>query len=135
MLIAAFLIYATLHMMVTQKTKDIGILTALGGTPGEVGAVFTRCGFAIGLCGSGLGVLGGVGSLHKLNPFNDWMERTFGISIFNKKLFDLPAIPWRLDPLWLLLVAVLALLMALFVAWLPARRAAALQPVKTLAYE
>jgi ABC-type lipoprotein release transport system permease subunit len=135
MLIAAFLIYATLHMMVTQKTKDIGILTALGGAPGEVGAVFTRCGFAIGLCGSGLGVLGGVGSLHVLNPFNDWMERTFGVSIFNHKLFDLPAIPWRLDPLWLLLVAVLALLMALFVAWLPARRAAAMQPVKTLAYE
>jgi ABC-type lipoprotein release transport system permease subunit len=132
MLIAAFLIYATLHMMVTQKIKDIGILTALGGAPGEVGAVFTRCGFAIGLCGSGTGVLVGIGTLHGLNRFNDWLQSTIGISIFDKKLFDLPAIPWRLDPLWLLLVAVLALLMALFVAWLPARRAAGLDPTAAL---
>ena len=135
MLIAAFLIYATLHMMVTQKIKDIGILTALGGEPAAVGGVFTRCGAVIGVLGSALGVGGGVGSLHALNPVNDWLSEHLGIELFNHKLFDLPAIPWRIDALWLLLVALLALLMALFVAWLPARRAAAMQPVKTLAYE
>jgi len=135
MLIAAFLIYATLHMMVTQKRKDIGILTALGGAPRAVGAVFTRCGLVIGLFGSGGGVLAGIGSLHALNPVNDWMTENFGIAIFDHRLFDLPSIPWVLDPLWVAEVAVAALATALFVAWLPARKAARMQPVKTLAYE
>ncbi|MFM1871058.1 MAG: hypothetical protein RL398_480, partial [Planctomycetota bacterium] len=40
MVVAAFLMLATLSMMVTEKVADIGILTALGGTPGGVTQVF-----------------------------------------------------------------------------------------------
>jgi lipoprotein-releasing system permease protein len=135
MLIAAFLIYATLHMMVTQKTKDIGILTALGGGPGDVGSVFTRCGLVIGVLGASSGVVLGVVSVVQLNPINDWMQREFGIALFDHSLFDLPAIPYRLEPGWIAQVAVAALAMSLLVAWLPARKAARLSPVKALSYE
>ena len=135
MLIAAFLIYATLHMMVTQKTKDIGILTALGGGPCEVGSVFTRCGLVIGVLGASTGVVLGVVSVIQLNPINDWMQREFGIALFDHSLFDLPAIPYRLEPGWIAQVAIAALAMSLLVAWLPARKAARLSPVKALSYE
>lgn len=135
MLIAAFLIYATLHMMVTQKTKDIGILTALGGGPGDVGSVFTRCGLVIGFLGASSGVVLGIVSVVQLNPINDWMQREFGIALFDHSLFDLPAIPYRLEPGWIAQVAIAALAMSLLVAWLPARKAARLSPVKTLSYE
>lgn len=135
MLIAAFLIYATLHMMVTQKTKDIGILTALGGGPGDVGSVFTRCGLVIGALGSASGVVLGIVSVVQLNTVNDWMQREFGIALFDHSLFDLPAIPYRLEPGWIAQVAVAALIMSLLVAWLPARKAARLSPVKALSYE
>ncbi len=135
MLIAAFLIYATLHMMVTQKIKDIGILTALGGAPAAVGSVFTQCGFVIGLLGSLSGTALGILSVIELNPINDWMTRTFGVALFDHSLFDLPEIPYQLEPMWIIKVAVLALAMSLLVAWLPARKAARMNPVKALSYE
>lgn len=135
MLIAAFLIYATLHMMVTQKTKDIGILLALGGSPRGIGQIFTRCGFVIG----GIGALGGLAlgllSLHNLNALNDWLYTTVGFELFPRNLFALPKVPYRIEPEWMAGVAIAAFLLTLFVAWIPAKKAARLPPVKALSYE
>jgi lipoprotein-releasing system permease protein len=135
MLIAGFLIFATLHVMVTQKTKDIGILTALGGTPSGVGAIFTHCGMVVGALGCTFGTLAGLVSLVWLNPLNDWMAATFGVELFDRTLFDLPQIPYRIEPDWILLVVLAAFLLTLLVAWLPARKAAYLDPVQALAFE
>lgn len=135
MLIATFLIFATLHMMVTQKTKDIGILCALGGSPRGIGQIFTRCGFVIGA----LGVVGGIGlgllTLHSLNGINEWLFEQTGFELFPRTLFDLPKVPYRIEPTWTVAVAVGSFLLTLFVAWLPARKAARMQPVKALSYE
>lgn len=135
MLIAAFLIYATLHMMVVQKTKDIGVLSALGGDRGSIQGTFLICGFVIGMLGCTLGAALGLLSLVYLNPFNDWLYDTYGLELFPRTLYDLPEIPWRLEPTWLVQVLVGALLLTLFVAWLPARRAARMRPVEALSYE
>lgn len=135
MLVAAFLIYATLHMMVTQKVKDIGILSALGGAPSGVGAIFTRCGTVIGVLGCALGVVAGVLSLHWLNPVNDWLSRQFGVELFPATMFDLPQIPYVIDPGWLAGIPIAALGLTLVVSWLPARKAARMPPVKALSYE
>jgi lipoprotein-releasing system permease protein len=135
MLIAAFLIFATLHMMVTQKTKDIGILCALGGSPRGIGQIFTRCGFVIGA----FGVLGGCGlgllTLDNLNGINDWLYEQTGFELFPRSLFDLPKVPYRIEPEWTVAVAIGSFLLTLLVAWLPARKAARMQPVKALSYE
>ena len=135
MLIAAFLIFATLHMMVTQKTKDIGILTALGGSQRGVGQICTRCGMVIGA----FGVVGGVGlglaTLWNLNPINDWLFESIGFELFPRTLFDLPKVPYRIETPWLVGVAAAAFVLTLFVAWVPARMAARMHPVKALSYE
>lgn len=135
MLIATFLIFATLHMMVTQKTKDIGILCALGGSPRGIGQIFTHCGIVIGT----FGVLGGTGlgllTLDSLNSINEWLFEQTGFELFPRTLFDLPKVPYRIEPGWTIAVAVGSFLLTLFVAWLPARKAARMQPVKALSYE
>ncbi|MBK8100761.1 MAG: ABC transporter permease [Planctomycetes bacterium] len=135
MLIAAFLVYATLHMMVAQKTKDIGILCAIGSTPRGIGATFLTCGIVIGLIGSLAGLVLGVLSTRWINPVNDWLFENFGLEMFPRRLFDLPEIPCRLEPAWLIGVPVAAFLLTLLVAWLPARRAARMLPVEALSYE
>lgn len=131
MLIAAFLIYATLHMLVAQKVKDIGILGALGGAPRSVGAIFAVCGFVIGVLGCIGGVLLGVLNTIYLNPVLDFL----GIRIFPPNMYDLKQVPTRLDPLWVMQVAGGAFVLAMLMAWLPARRAARLDPVEALSYE
>ena len=135
MLVAAFLIYATLNMMVTQKTKDIGILTSMGGTPGGVATIFLLSGTIVGVLGNVLGVITGVLSAVYLNDFNAVLKAWFGVEIFAEELFYLPSIPYRLDPVWISQVVVATLLLSILVAFLPARKAARLQPVEALSYE
>lgn len=135
MLVAGFVIYATLHMMVVQKWKDIGILAAIGGSPRGIGLVFVACGFTVGafgtLAGTGVGVL----SVHYLNDVNDWLARTLHVELFPKALFDLDRVPCRLESSWVLQVGVGAMLLSLLVAFVPARKAARMNPVKALSYE
>ena len=135
MLVAAFVIYAVLHMMVVQKWKDIGILAALGGTPRGIGAVFLLCGLAVAVCGGALGVLLGWLSARHLNDVNDWLFATAGVELFPRQLFDLQQVPVRLDPVWAATVALAAVALALSVALLPARKAARMNPVQALAHE
>lgn len=135
MLVAGFVIYATLHMMVVQKVKDIGILAAVGGAPRDIGRVFLLSGTVVAAVGTLLGVFAGLASAALLNPFNDWLYRTFGVELFPRNLFDLPQIPCALEPSWIVTVAVGASALALLVAFLPARKAARMNPVKALSYE
>jgi ABC-type lipoprotein release transport system permease subunit len=131
MLIAAFLIYATQHMLVMQKIKDIGILCAVGGTPGGIGTIFLLSGFVIGTLGGAAGA--GTGAATAL-----WMNAAldlFGIEVFPKSMYDLQQIPYRINPEWIAIVFGVAVLLSLLVAWLPARRAARLQPIEALAHE
>lgn len=135
MLVAAFVIYATLHMMVVQKWKDVGILAAVGGDPTGIGAVFLFCGLAVGIVGAALGAGLGVLTTTYLNPLNEWVYRSTGLEMFPRTLFDLPIIPCHLTASWTVTVAVGAVLLALLVSWLPARRAARMNPVQALSYE
>lgn len=135
MLVAATVIFAILHLMVVQKTKDIGILAALGGAPRDIGRVFLLDGFVVALIGTGLGVLLGLLSVWNLNRVNEWLYGNLGWELFPRNLFDLDGIPVRLEPGWIVSVAVGALLLSLFVAWLPSRKAARLHPTTALAHE
>ncbi len=135
MLVAAFVIYAVLHMMVVQKWKDIGILAALGGTPRSIGAVFLLCGLVVAGLGAGLGTALGVLSALHLNDANDWLFAHTGLELFPRSLFDLQRVPVRLETAWLLQVAAGAILLALLVALLPARQAARMNPVQALSHE
>jgi lipoprotein-releasing system permease protein len=135
MLVAAFLIYATLNMMVTQKIKDIGILGALGATPAGTQSVFLAAGTAIATAGCTVGTLAGCCSAVYLNDVNDWTRRHFQIELFPTDLYALDRIPYRLEPAWIAQVVIGALIVALFATWLPARRAARMPPVRALAYE
>lgn len=135
MLVSAFVIYATLHMMVVQKIKDIGILAAIGGAPRSIGSVFLLTGTIVGVTGSLLGVLAGYLSSIWLNPVNDWLHANFNIEIFPRHLFDLQGVPCHLEPSWVVTVAVGAVILAIVVALIPARKASRMNPVTALAFE
>lgn len=135
MLVSAFVIYATLHMMVVQKIKDIGIVAAIGGSPNGIGSVFLLTGTVVGVIGSILGVVLGYLSSIWLNPVNDWLYATFEIEIFPRALFDLQGVPCHLEPSWVVTVAIAAMLLAIVVALIPARKASRMNPVTALSFE
>ena len=135
MLVSAFVIYATLHMMVVQKIKDIGIVAAVGGSPFGIGSVFLMNGTIVGITGSLLGVTSGVLSALWINPVNNWLHATFNVEMFPRVLFDLDGIPCHLEPSWVVSVAIGAILLSIVVAYIPARKAARMNPVTALSFE
>lgn len=135
LVVAAFLMYATLSMMVTEKTRDIGILTALGGRPLGVLQVFLFCGLAITVAGIILGVIAGCLSSIYLDAFNTWLSGQFGIDLFPSGVYNLTRVPYDLDPIWIAQVCAMALGAGLVVSGLPAVRAARHSPLQSLRNE
>jgi lipoprotein-releasing system permease protein len=135
MLVAAFVIYATLHMMVVQKVKDIGILAALGGTPRSIGSVFLFGGVTVAAIGTALGIGIGMLSVQWLNPVNDWLYARTGAELFPRRLFDMKAIPCQLEASWIATVGIGAVVLAVVTAFVPSRKAARMNPVLALSHE
>ncbi len=133
MLVSAFLIYATLQMMVTHKIKDIGIITSMGAGQSGVLHIFLLTGIIIAVIGCTLGVSLGCLSAIYLNDANDFTKANLGFELFPTKIYSMDVIPYRLELTWIIQVVVGALITTLFSAWLPARKAARMEPVKALA--
>jgi lipoprotein-releasing system permease protein len=135
MVVATFLIFATVSMMVARKTRDIGILSALGGTRSGVTMLFLTCGGAISIGGTLFGIAAGCLSVVKLNTFNLWLNATFGLQLFPFEIFGLSQIPYVLDPVVITQIGLGTIATALLFSLLPALRAARLDPVQALRYE
>lgn len=132
MVVAAFLMLATLSMMVTEKVADIGILTAMGGTPLGVTQVFLACGLSITVVGVVLGLSTGCITAIYLEEIRQALRWLTGIDLFPLEVYNLDRVPCRIEPLWLLQVTSMALLTGLVVSALPALRAARHDPLISL---
>ena len=132
MITAAVLMYATLSMMVAEKTSDIGILCALGGSPRGVMTVFLACGLSITVCGIVVGTAAGCVSAIYLEEFRQFVLWLCGIDLFPVKVYNLDRVPHELDPLWILQVAAMAIAVGTVVSALPALRAARHDPLVSL---
>lgn len=120
-------LYSLLSLLVFEKTRDIGILRALGCTRARAAAVFAAAGALVGACGSALGAI--LGTAVSLYP------DTFLWWIFPRRIYYLDRIPSVVEPLPVALFAGLGFLAALVMAAEPARRALKMTTAETLAYE
>jgi len=134
-IVACFTIFATLTMTVAEKTRDIGVLRALGATPGGILSIFVLNGTLVGGIGAAVGY--GVGMLvaHNVNGIRAFLRDSFGIDIFPADIYLFDEIPTHVDHEAAVAFAVGALVFAFFFAIIPAIRAARLRPVSALRYE
>jgi lipoprotein-releasing system permease protein len=133
--VAGFGILAIFFMIVVEKTRDIGILKALGASSGGVMSIFLSYGLALGVVGSGVGVVLGLLFVRYINTIEGWITWLTGRKVFDEKIYYFPEIPTSVSPLMVIWVAVGAMGIAVLASVLPARRAARLHPVRALRYE
>ncbi len=133
--VACFNVFATITIMVTDKTKDIGVLNTIGATRRGVLAVFLWCGGAMSFSSSILGCATGVLLAININHVNDALAAVTGERIFNEEVYLFRQIPVDVQPWFVVVVFISTNLFAVLCALLPALRAARMDPVKALRYE
>ena len=133
--VAGFGILATFFMIVVEKTKDIGILKALGAPSRGVMSIFLNYGFSLGLVGSGAGMIGGLLFVAYINDVAKLIELVTGQEVFDPTVYYFERIPTDVEPMAVVGVVFGAVLIAVLASVLPALRAARLHPVEALRYE
>jgi lipoprotein-releasing system permease protein len=122
-------------MMVTEKRRDIGILTALGATSRGVMTLFLLIGLWEAAIGSALGAAVGVLGALKIDGIERWLSSTFGFQIFNRDIYLFDHIPSEVTPIGVGLIILGAVVSTLLFAAIPAWRASRLDPVDALRHE
>lgn len=135
LVVAGFCIFAILSMMVIEKKRDIGILTALGATRRGVLVLFLMVAFWDALVGTIFGTIAGVWLALRVDPIERWLSENFGIEIFNRDVYLFDHIPSRVDPVSVAMIVVGAFLCTLLFAAIPAWNAARTDPLQALRYE
>lgn len=127
MIVAAFNIVGTLTMVVAFKTREIGILRAMGLSAQGIGRIFLAQGAIIGAIGTGIGVTLGLaisllvdrGGLIKIDP----------------QVYFIEKLPIRTEVLDVVVIMVVAMALAIVATIHPARQAAKLEPVEAIRAE
>jgi lipoprotein-releasing system permease protein len=125
--VAALNIIATLILMVMEKTRDIGVLLAIGSTSRSVRKIFFLQGAMIGVIGTTVGVA--------LGLLSCWLANTFKLIKVPVDIYQITYVPFHIRPFDLLLIIGVSLSISLLSTLFPSHRASKVDPVVALKYE
>ena len=134
-IVAAFGIMNTLITVTVQKTRDIGIMKAIGANIWQIVWVFLGQGVVVGIFGTLAGLGLGMTLIRYRNEFSQWLANTLHIEVFPKQVYQFSQIPAEVVPRDVAIICISAFVICWIFALIPAYRAARLDPVKALRYE
>jgi lipoprotein-releasing system permease protein len=124
--IAGFVVWVTLNMLVREKTRDIGVMRAMGFSSNKIMKIFLIEGMTLGV----LGIIIGTGVALSIL----WYVKNYSISQLTS-IYYLTKIPVELSIEEIFIIIGANLVVIFISSVFPAYRAAKLQPVEALRYE
>jgi len=131
----SFIMFLIFGRLVAEKVRDIGALRAMGATPNGILACFLTQALFIGSLGLLAGLLGAFVMIANLNGIIDFIAQTFHIDLFPGDAFGPDRLLTLTLPSDVVIISVLTMTSALIGAYLPALRAARMNPVECLRHE
>jgi len=135
MVVAAFGIMGTLIAFVVHKTREIGILKAVGAANGQIMALFLGQSVFVGLFGIFSGFSLAMLALVYRNEFLHFMNRWTGLELFPASIYGFTELPALILPSDVVLICGSALVMCVLAGVAPSWMAVTLRPVEALRHE
>ncbi|MGB2601848.1 MAG: FtsX-like permease family protein [Candidatus Omnitrophota bacterium] len=134
-MVACFNISSSLIMMVMEKTRDIGILKALGANSWGISAVFFTEGAMIGVLGVLAGGAAGIFISNRINQVAAFIEKITGVELFPNDVYYFTEIPVEVSRMDVLTIIAVAMVLTLAAGMYPAWKASRMDPVEAIRYE
>jgi lipoprotein-releasing system permease protein len=122
--VAALNLISSISMLVLEKRPSVGILRTLGATERTILLIFLEVGLIIGISGTILGNVAGIGLA--------WAANKYHFIPLPRDIYFLSYLPFHLDPSDILGVNVVAIGLSILAAWYPARVASRLDPIAAI---
>ena len=134
-LVAAFGITSSMITFVVQKTREIGMLKALGASSRQVVWVFMSQSVFVGLLGVSIGLALGLFAIEYRNEFLIFMNQTMEFSLFPASIYGFEELPAIVDPKDIWIICGGSLIFCVLAGVFPAFNAGRLQPVEALRHD
>ncbi|HXQ80372.1 MAG TPA: ABC transporter permease [Opitutaceae bacterium] len=134
-IVAAFSVTSSLLISVVRKTREIGLLGALGGRPVHVAACFCAQGLLIGILGTAAGLALGFTALAFRNNVVLWITRVTQREEVLRRFYQFSELPSHTSGSTVALIVALTVAISTLAGLLPAWKAARLKPVEALRSE
>lgn len=134
-LVAAFAITSSLLITVVRKTKEIGLLGALGAQPRHIAACFCFQGFVLGVAGTVLGVLMALGVLHFRNNIVYAFARLTQSEDALRRFYHFTEIPVYYAATDFIVIISCSIIISTLAGTIPAIRASRLKPTEAFRNE
>lgn len=131
-IITVFIVFVVLYMIISHKSKDIGILKSMGASVSSILEVFILFSVFIALIGSLIGGVSGWIFLYKVNDLEDWLYEHYNWQLWNRMVYAIGDIPNQVDPIVLAAIVGSAALACVVGALVPSLQAARKKPVQSL---
>ncbi|HVR44024.1 MAG TPA: FtsX-like permease family protein [Thermoanaerobaculia bacterium] len=122
--VAALNLVSSVAMIIVEKRPQVGVLRTLGATEGSILQLYLGLGLLIGLVGTFLGNLFGLGIA--------WAADHFGLIPLPREVYAIGHLPFSIELSEVLAVNAIAVILSILATWYPARLAAKLDPVTAI---
>ena len=122
-------------MTVTDKRADIAILRTLGASPRSIMGIFMVQGAMVGVIGTGLGLLLGLGVAFNIDTIVPAIEQALGASFLPKDIYLISRMPSDPQQADILPIAIISLALSFVATIYPSWHASRVNPAEALRYE